>query len=226
MKWRTLTCLILLALATFFDEVANAEMIAYSQPPVSVGGSSVLSFRSGQQIADDWVVNSAATIVGLNWWGTYNSATIFIPPSDDIRIRVYDTNSGLPDNIIQDYSIGNDVSRTATGSFDQFGRPLFAYHASFAGGGFTRALNERIYFSVISDSGDHFAWTEGTGGNGVMFRGPSWEQTIRDRAFEVEVAAVPEPSSLLLTLTGALGMVHVRRRKRRQAARRTGVRAS
>lgn len=215
-RWRWIAVVAVLAGAGF----ARAEIIVDQQPYQGGGYGSDTLFRDEfnrvvwQQIADNILLNEAATIRHVGWWAFYGgSGTPATPPpiSETIRIRFYGANAsdGLPDNdrILLEATFP-DANRKPTGRFIAIGgRPNeYRFDVDLPVGVSLEAGS--LYWIEIVQLGDvdsYFRWETGFGAvNGLSFRHtflPNWQAESGSMAFEL--STVPEPAAALFLLMGA-----------------------
>lgn len=162
-----------------------------------------------------------------------SNAHYFLPSEDEwYKAAYYDPNKSGGAGYY-DYATGSDTAPTAVTGGTTSGTAV--YGQSFGNGpaDITNAGGLSAY-GTMAQSGNVFEWAESgatapndSAGESRSLRGGSWlnasgtlaasgraanSPTSEDIAVGFRVAAVPEPSALLLTLIGALGVVTRRRR--------------
>ena len=214
---------------TWDDLMRGGEVVVDQQPTRLGGPGSDTLFRYvygqivWQQVAENILLDSEATIGRVTWWGLYGGSGMPATPPPDIetmRIRFYGARAGdgLPDdgNILYEESFLNP-SRTATGEIVLVGGSPdeYIYDVDLASPVSLEA--DTLYWLEIVQVGDidtAFRWENGFGVHvGFAFLNggvTDWQDGSGSLAFQL--VEVPEPSTLLLLLV-ATGALARRRRK-------------
>ncbi len=199
--------------------------IVVSHPPLPTGGpASDTAFDDGfvpwQRAADDFVLDSPATILRVNWWGFYNQDNP--PATETMRIRFMGARpgDGLPDenNVVFEDSFLNP-SRSATGQVIATGvlPAEYLYEVDLASP--AELDGNTPYWLEIVQIGDpqtHFRWEFSfTDQNDFAFINPIVEDWMPahlggDLAFQL--STIPEPSACLLSLLGTVLLINQSRR--------------
>jgi hypothetical protein len=168
-------------------------------------------------IADDFSLVAHDTALSVSWQGAY-AFDGTAPVVDDFEIRFYADAAGEPGALLQTFSVGNAVSRTAVGVLSTFIE--YGYTANL-GAGFDIAAGTTYWLMIANDTSgdaDNWYWSvqEGTGNLRLSLDdGGAWVSTNRPAAayFTLDNAAVvPEPASIILMGTGVAAAVARRRR--------------
>lgn len=221
--------------ATFAGSAAaQLEQVLHSQPPNRLFGytSDTLVLDdfgnpTGQLIADRFVLNQTAEVTRASWFAFFGGMFELDPPppaTETVRVRFWSDAGGLPGVVLAEQSFENP-SRTFTGFFVALSpaRREYRYNVPLSPG-FTAQAGTAYWIEVaqIGDVNSRFRWENSNGGeNAVQFPlGTPWRVTTEGQmAYELRT---PEPASLLLIVTAALGGV-CRRPRSRRFTPRTGT---
>ena len=218
--------------------------VVFDHPPLNTGGpASDTSFRIDpspaelwQQLADDILLASPATIRRIVFWGFYGDTFIPVPQpppiTETFRVRFYGARpgDGLPDenNIFYEEAF-LDPSRTATGRIIHTGPapPEFVYQIDLTTP-VSLAANTPVWLEIVQlgNIDSHFRWEVSVAERtGQAFKnantGGNWVSTLPslDADLAYQLWTIPEPESLaLLTLAGLL---FLRKRKKGGVYRRS-----
>ena len=190
--------------------------VVLSQPPNQLGNSlSDTSWSAGgtspdsQQLADDFMLDTPATVRQVTWWGSYFGG----PPqtNETFRIRCYEADPGnaLPGNVLSESTVF-DPPRQATGLFVAgLGVRLaeYVFEATLAT---PISLSPNVpYWLEIAQFGDPdsgFAWEDSSvNQNGFAFQSPSgsqWQLTSSTADLAFQLSTAPEPGPLALVALG------------------------
>jgi hypothetical protein len=190
--------------------------VVVNHPPLNTGGgASDTSFyypypiTDWQREADDSLLNNAAVIGSLRWWGFYNEGT---PPAEEVmRIRFYQAraSNGLPDeaNLVYEQTYVNPT-RVATGRIvlvDE-GPPEYLFNAQLtAPVSLASGLRYWLEIVQIGDVNSTFRWefsptSDGSGHAYVNPSVPDWRRTTYTADTAYQLIAIPEPTALGLFL--------------------------
>lgn len=218
--------------------------ILYEQVPEHDGGyaSDILPPHSVSPliaVAEDFLLNQAATIKNVTWWGELYIG-MPIPGADDFTIRFFGDDGGKPGDLLRDFSIGNSASRTV--DFVRPGPPdpitgfpsadvlTFKYSICFETG-FLAQANTKYWLSIMNAlTDDEWLWGHSmTPGVGFEIQrsfadpvlGP-WQPFVDalgtplgNAAFQLNDAEIcPEPTSIAMFGVGALGLIVAARRRK------------
>ena len=239
MKRSMLTSTLILTLSALPAQAGPADIddlfrgggeVVVDQQPTRLGGpgsDTLFRYVYGQivwqQVAENILLDSEATIGRVTWWGLYGGSGMPATPPPDIetmRIRFYGARAGdgLPDdgNILYEESFLNP-SRTATGEIVLVGGSPdeYIYDVDLASPVSLEA--DTLYWLEIVQVGDidtAFRWEAGISDLvGHAFSHtylPDWQ--FSSSSLACQLVAIPEPATLTTLLLG-LGLVFRRRRK-------------
>lgn len=207
--------------------VAGAVFILAVPPPPSEGGivlyhppdqsgacTSDTSYLQGvillsQQLADDFILDTDATIHQVTWWGAYWDTPP--PTSETFRIRLYgiDVGDGLPGNLLFESTVFNPL-RQATGLRVVGGGVSLTEYVFEVNLGTPISLNlSTPYWLEIAQFGDpnsRFEWElSSVDPNGFAFQYPSgaqWQLTSSTKDLAFRLSTIPEPGTLVLIILG------------------------
>jgi hypothetical protein len=209
------------------------EGIVVDQQPTRYGGpASDTLFRNEfgderwQQLADNILLDEAATIRRITWWGFYGgSGTPATPPpeTETMRIRFYSPRpgDGLPGEVLWEENF-LDPSRAATGLIVLVGgRPKeYIYEANLAVP-MSLAAQTPYWLEIVQvgDVDSHFRWEDGFSGHlGFAYLNEGtgdWWFAPFSYGLSFQLSAIPEPGTAVLMVLGA---VAIRRRRRKEDA--------
>ena len=108
-------CIVLfVAVLGFLPLTVNAGIIFSQTPEISTGTASDADSPRGYRVADDFILDSKATITGVSWRGLYyldGSA----PSTDNFFLNFYEDLGGAVGNLMSSFYVGDAVDRTDTG---------------------------------------------------------------------------------------------------------------
>lgn len=175
-----------------------------------------------QLVADDFTLNAAAIVTGIQWKGTYST---YSPQGDAFTLLIHADNNGMPEtNALYTLPVGNNVNRTEWIVNPNPGNQtyIFTYSVEIA----PISLPVGTYWLSIFDdpaSADpqyRWAWIhqfDPDAGNSVYrnsLANPYGNQIPYRTDFTLTgVATVPVPSATWLFCSGLLGLIGVARRK-------------
>jgi hypothetical protein len=171
----------------------------------------------GQELADDFVLNAANTMInGISWSGSYystNTPTAF----DSFTFNFY--TADLPALPFLSIDVGSNVTRVDSG-IDQalFGLDIYNFAATFDQIAF--APDVTYYLSIVNNTAgadDDWLWEQSRSAGNAQFRSNPLEPWIRansDFAFALELNSVPLPSSMALVILGLLPLFGARAHRR------------
>ena len=203
-----------------------ASVVLYDQPVLNQTDRGAFSELSGQQIADQFTINSAANITGVSWSGSYFNFDLDPSVSSiDFVIRFFADTSGLP---AANPFYSANVSATAVDSGVVFqGREIYTYSVDSLPTSVPILGGSQTWISILESDPSippgSFEWANSTVGpddydayrvgDGTVWNqiGPGAIQDYREnQAFTLTGTAVPEPSPLIL-LGIALAVIFVKK---------------
>ncbi len=205
------------------------EGIVVDHEPAFTGGpASDTAFTGGivpwQRVADDFMLGDPAELRMVRWWGYYVENVAPTPETMRVRFLGARPSDGLPDetNILHEEEFLNP-SRMATGN-TVFGNVIADEYAFEVDLNSALALEASTpYWLEIVQVGNvdsEFAWEFSTTDlNSHSFINPltiDWQAAaplVSDMAFQL--STIPEPTTLWLTAAALLGILCLRRRRRR-----------
>ena len=205
------------ATALLAPALASADTL-YNQPFAETEAGGYFASTQGSYLQyDSFVLTQNATIQSVSWFGVDLNELLGASPlnPDSFTITLHADAAGLPGAALSFSLIGNRGNAVDTGT-DLLGLSLFRYSATLTTP-FQASAGTR-YWIGISDpttSGGWF-WASGSGadGNHVGVIGGEPGTFVDDMSFTLDgtVTAVPEPTSGLMMLVGAAGVLLRRRR--------------
>lgn len=193
---------------------ASFGVTIVNQPPLDQGDAFLSTWTSGSQYADNFHLNTTATLDSIEWWGSYS-----LPGDDDFKIGFY---SGTPDAApLKEYTFPDlVVTSTATGLTDSGGNTVYHYSAALpslqllGGDYFISIVDNDDVSSVNNNTPAMWLWlSSASGDNQNWFRstfGETWTSDTSPIGFAFALsgtqqsAVVPEPEILPLMGLGLL----------------------
>jgi hypothetical protein len=217
---KTVLCLGVALCSMTWSQAADASPI-YTQN-VSINSGVVSDAGNAVVAADDFSLLTANTIASVTWRGAHmNTAT---PAADAFTINFYAQASGEPGALLGSFLIGNAVNTTNTG-LTVFGANVYEYSANLGGGGFSAAAGTPYWIAIFDNSGfltDEWIWGVQTSQTMPPSYRVSFTSSGSPDSFDfvsggatyfsldsapVTIASAPEPSSILLAVTGLVALI-------------------
>lgn len=215
----------LLSALLCWGAMASAQAVpVYIQPFNTTGSDAIASeLVSGGNTFnayDDFKLTTATTITGLSWVGSMFGPSEPLQPINGFKLTFLSDNAGAPGASLFSQTIAGTANETFLGNLVG-GFPAFSYQATLSTP-FAVAAGTTYWLSIQAQVGKElpfWGWAFGTGGN-EKFRlnntdSPGLASFPADLAFTLDhqVTAVPEPSTLMLSLVGLAALLVVRRRQ-------------
>ncbi len=219
------------AAAHTFEELGRGGLVWDQQPHPYGGPGADTDFYSDsgprvwQQVADDIMLPSAATIRRIVWWGFYGgnfTGSRYPPPGPEtMRLRFYDARpgDGLPGQTLWEESFLNP-SRTWTGRDVQSvgGHPEYVFQTDLTTP-FVLDAGVPYWLEIVQvgDVDSTYRWEYSPGVQtpyalkNTFY--PDWQRTTLNIDVAFQLSTVPEPATFGLFV---FGFMLVARRKRRR----------
>jgi hypothetical protein len=212
-----------LGFATLLFNAADADVVLLDNTSegtmtLPTGAATNVTIRSNRYFAYSFSTSSNQTLGSVTLGLVSDTGG---PLTRDTTISLYNATGGLPSGA----AIASSSSPVTVSGTPQY--YTFALPASFA---VTTGNSYSLAFAIDTAADNNFRWNYGnpvafpTGSNGVTFlgaaesNGTSWSaETVIKPTMLLEAAAVPEPSTWMLTgiaIAGGLGERRLRRRGR------------
>lgn len=199
--------------------VSGETIFDNGSPDLSIAALS--DFKDGRQVADDFqLLPGGSTITDVHWWGAYFFGNTPTAP-DNFTIRVFVDSSGVPAvNPLAERAVGN-VGRNDTGA--DIGSDVYEYSATIDP--IVLDANATYWLSIVNntsaDVDDLWYWpVKSSIGNGATrdADGIGWTGSVPfpnpEMAFRLTGTIVPEPSTLVLAVSGVIGLIGLAGRQR------------
>ncbi len=194
---------------------ASASTVLYTQPYDGSGNlyASQNDTTGGNgnfaTVYDNFTLATAATVTEVQWVGGYFNPG---PPGTITgwTVNFYSDNSGQPGALASTYSVvGNGNELLLAGNIDSYDVNALNFLAS---------AGTQYWLSVVPDIGfpPQWGWGTATGGDDISYQDFFGSRSSKgvDFAFTLKgQTAVPEPGTLVLLVTGMLGLAVGIRRK-------------
>ena len=224
---------VLLCLAVVVVTVGQAEAaIVYSQPLATPSTSQfgansdgpLSNSASTQQVADSFLLASAANIASVDWFGIYHDGDV--PAAKNFLVRFFADAGSLPDALLFEETVS--VAGVDTGLNNSSGSSIMEYSGSL-NSPFAAAGGTSYFLSILENdptTTSIWAWqlSDEIAGKGLVVRSldaDAWFVPITqdgpitlDMAYTLNSADVPVPASLVLWGMGG-GLAFLGRKLRR-----------
>jgi len=189
-----------------FDGTGNG----YSSQNDTTGGNGLFA-----QVYDNFMLGSSSTITEVQFVGEY-----FNPPQQGpitgFTVNLYSDSAGQPGSLLNTFHVSGTGGETFLGNFNGF--PVYTY--DITGLNFAVAAGTQYWLDVYPDLGfpPQWGWSSGTGGDSISYQDffGARSELGADMAFTLigdSGGSTPEPGTLILVGTGALGLMGSLRRK-------------
>ena len=208
--------LLLVAAPTF-----AAEVLVYQQSPnfqglyASQNDTSTNGFGNYATAYDNFTLSTATTINQVTWVGGYFNPQS-LGPISQWTVSFYANNGGQPGSLLQAFTIAGNASEAFLQN-DVLGDPNYGYTAAV---GFSAAAGTMYWLSVVPNLAEppQWGWGSSSQGNNNSYQDYFGvrSQIADNMAFALYQqgqTTVPEPGSLMLLGSGALGAAGLLRRK-------------
>lgn len=171
---------------------------------------------SFSEAADNFSLGAGQNVIrDVHWWGVYGT-NVVNPPADNFAIRIYDNSAAAPGTL---NTTANILSLTRTLQVSTItGLRLYLYDAVISP--IALAPSTTYWLGLSNTSGNNWAWVQSanSGGNAYQYSPSTGTFGLRNKelAFNLTNDIVPEPSTTVLLIIGALTLAGgrlVRQRK-------------
>ena len=211
---RAFAALVVVAAIVALPQRAFADTI-FSQPPVNGASTGFSDVGFAQQLADDFSLSSATSIVSLRFWGSYYTPPATpapAPASSDFTIRFYNDSFGSPDFTPFNQQTVTGVVPVLTGLTNPQGGAVYQFTVNLPTP-LALSSGTTYYLGLLESAPAGTIWGWIGDGAGTQFVRSSdasgWGVTGPNLAFELSnspVAPLPTTAAagiaLLLTLIG------------------------
>jgi hypothetical protein len=192
-----------LAFAVCVVAVQPAVADTLFSQPYSTANAYTSAASTGYQAFDSFTLASSATVGTVSWNGVYATAqpTSFV-------IDFYSNAGGAPGALLFTDTVTSGAMATGDTTY---GYQIYGYSADI--GSFGVVGGTEYWLSVVGQGPNAWYWSTASGGTAAAYQAHAAVPTDLAFGLATAISAAPEPSEIVLTSTGLIGMLGVARRR-------------
>lgn len=192
---------------------AQADFVLYDNGVTTIDFPRWSDRANGQEIADDFSLTTDAVVQTIHWSGVYDQNNIVDDTDDNFEILIkIDLDPTGDFNFVTLFSLQTTNANRVDSGQDFGNLDIFDYQVEVSSLGIDLLANQTYWLSIVNETSSpvgEWAWSAQANAGRAAFKNNTtqldWTTFAGATDFQINGAAVPEPSSFCLL--GGLGLL-------------------